>query len=479
MKKILNKYYAIPLPAKSTIWFLITDILQKVISFITIPLFTRLLTTEEFGQVTIYQSWISIITIFATLSLWGGVFNNGMLKFEEDRERFLSSLQGLSTTITMILLIVSLLFKDIIIKIINIPSYLIILMFFQINFSTPINLWAAKQKYEFTYKKLVITTLILILSNPIAGLVFVFISSNRGIARIVSIAAVQIIVGLVLYIRNIIFGKSFFEKKYWEFALSFNLPLIPHYLSQTILNHSDRIMINNLVGADKAGIYSIAYSVGMLFLFIVTSINSAFIPWTYRQLKSKSYNKVGKLSYFILILISAVVFLLISFAPEIISIMAPPEYQEAIWIVPPIALSIYFIFLYGIFVNIEFYYEENKFIMFASVIVAILNILLNIVFIPLFGYMAAGYTTLICYILYSLSHYVFMNKVLLKYNINDRIYFINKIVLLSVILISSSFLITLTYEMLLIRFLIVMIVVTAFFINKKKIKKMLISFRSN
>ena len=68
----------------------------------------------------------------------------------------------------------------------------------------------------------------------------------------------------------------------------------------------------------------------------------------------------------------------IAFAPEVVRILAPNEYFEAIWVIPPLATSVFFIFLYTLFANIEFYYEENKFIMIASIIAAILNIILNI-----------------------------------------------------------------------------------------------------
>ncbi len=62
--------------------------------------------------------------------------------------------------------------------------------------------------------------------------------------------------------------------------------------------------------------------------------------------------------------------------------------------------SVFFMFLYPLFANIEFYYEKTKFVMVASCSGALLNILLNYIFIGLYGYYAAGYTTLICYMVF-------------------------------------------------------------------------------
>jgi O-antigen/teichoic acid export membrane protein len=469
--KLFNKYNKLPLPAKASLWFILTSILQNGISFITVPFFTRLLSPEEFGLINVYQSWLSILTIFATLTLWGGVFNNGMVKYDKDRDVFLSSLQGLSTTLTISLFLVFLIFSDIISKLFKLPILLITLMFIQIMFTPSLNLWSAKQRFDYKYRKLVLITIIMSIANPILGIILVLISENGGIARIYSIVLIQISIGFILYIKNLKSGKKFFHKPYWKYAVTFNIPLIPHYLSQSILNQADRIMINNMVGTDKAGIYSVSYSVGMIFIFVVTSINSTFTPWTYKKLKEKSYEAIEKTSYFLLILLSALILLLISFAPEIIILMAPPEYSEAIWVVPPITLSIYFIFLYGLFANIEFYFEENRFIMLASVMAALLNIILNLLLIPIFGYLVAGYTTLISYIIYSFAHYIFMCKVLLKYNVKETIYKFNKIIVLGTVLIGSALLIMLTYELHIIRYFIIAMVVGIILFNRRTIIK--------
>ena len=75
--------------SKAALWFTICGFVQKGISFITVPIFTRLLTTEQYGVVSIFYSWESIFIIFCTLNLFSGVFNNGMIKYENDRDGFL------------------------------------------------------------------------------------------------------------------------------------------------------------------------------------------------------------------------------------------------------------------------------------------------------------------------------------------------------------------------------------------------------
>ena len=82
MQKLLNKYRGLSLVAKATIWYMICSVLQKGISVITTPIFTRLLTTEEYGLYSVYVSWESIFIIFVSLRLDYTVFNKGMSKYK-------------------------------------------------------------------------------------------------------------------------------------------------------------------------------------------------------------------------------------------------------------------------------------------------------------------------------------------------------------------------------------------------------------
>ena len=101
-------------------------------------------------------------------------------------------------------------------------------------------------------------------------------------------------------------------------------------------------------------------------------------------------------------------------APELLKLFATEEYYDAVYLVPVISLSSYFTFLFTLFANVEFFFEANKFITMASITGAVVNVILNYILMPIFGYYAAGYTTLFCYILFSLGHYIFMRIVCKK-----------------------------------------------------------------
>ena len=101
MRKLLSKYKEIPTQVKAAFWFMMCSFLQKGIAVITTPIFTRLLSTEDYGRLNVFNAWYGILSIFVTLCLSYGVFSQGIVKFEKDKDRFASSLQGLSTTLVL------------------------------------------------------------------------------------------------------------------------------------------------------------------------------------------------------------------------------------------------------------------------------------------------------------------------------------------------------------------------------------------
>ena len=156
------------------------------------------------------------------------------------------------------------------------------------------------------------------------------------------------------------------------------------------------------------------------------------------------------------------------FAPELIFIMAPKEYYEAIWIIPPVATSILFVFIYQIFGNIEFFYKEKKYMTFASIFSALINVLLNYLLIPKFGYIVAGYTTLISYMFFGYMHYFFAKKVM-KRNTNEWVFRFKDILLVSSILIGSSLIILFTYSNNILRYSLIVVLFIAIILNINKI----------
>ena len=411
MKKILEKYRSMPIAIKASGWYMACNIFQNALGFITLPIFTRILTTEEYGLYSIYLTWMNLLVIFTTLNLQYGVFNTAMIKYEDSRDKYISAMQGLTTVISLLWLVIYVVAHGLWDKLFGLPTIVMIAMAIEMLFLPAKDFWCGKQRFEYKYKEMVLYTVALMIINPLIAILAILAADNeRGVIRILAAVAVNVVFYGVIYVRNFCKGKTFYHKEYWKYALEFGLPLIMYYLSQMIFNQSDKLMIQHMEGLDKAGIYSLIYSCSVIIVFVINAINSAFVPWKYEKLKNKSYEEIGKVSFLLAFAISVILYLVVLGGPEIVKIVATEEYYEAIWIMPPVIASLFFLFLSQLFINIEFYFEEKRALVIGALISAILNIVLNYFAISWWGYIAAGYTTLIAYIAFAFTNYFYMKK---------------------------------------------------------------------
>lgn len=476
IKKMMNKWEKLSVPAKATICYTICSLLQKGISFIVVPIFTRVLPTAEYGMYSVYQSIQSVVSIVVTLNLGAATFNVCAKKCtEKQRGGMAVSLMGLSMVMVTIGYIVwyciNLFTAGALNRALGLSNELAGLMFLQIGVAALTGIWSAGMRYSFSYRPLVLYTIVLAILNPIISLVAFSYFGAFAKVRIISVVALEVLVGMVVCLSFAFKNWQSISIRWWKFATKFSFPLVPHYLSMTVLNQADRIMISTYIGNTEAAIYSVAYNVGIIINFFTTSINSAFIPFVYESLKKERYKEIRKYSEELLLFVGVLVVGVVALAPEIMKILAPEEYYEAVWIIPPVALSSFFIFAYSLFANIEFYFEQNKYVMVASCTGAIANVVLNAIFIPIFGYIVAGYTTLFCYVLFVILHYIFYKKTIKLAKLKVDIFDVRKMMALCVVLIITVVLLNFCYKIAVLRFGIVGCILITVFLNKNAVIK--------
>ena len=250
--KIKTTFLKMSPAKKSAIVYMIGSYIQYTISFLVTPIFSRLLTTGEFGLVTTYNSWSEMIGPIATLSLYAGFFNVGMVDYENDRDSFTTSMLGLSfvsATIAMSLFAVA---NIVFPNIIGLPVSLIVLMAVYYYVFPATRYWMARERFEYRYKKLFVVTMTIAFLAPAGGLACVFLSKgNLGVARLYGTNFIHVVLGIIFIVVIVRKSKELYNKDRWKVALSFSIPLIPHYLAMHILAASDRVMINSIDGSDS------------------------------------------------------------------------------------------------------------------------------------------------------------------------------------------------------------------------------------
>lgn len=476
MKKIIDIYINMSKQVKASFWFLICIFLQKSVSIITTPIFTRIMNTEEYGSFVAFNSWLSIISVFVTFNIFAGVFEQGIIKYYDDKNTFYSSLQYLTLSMTIIWTFIYILFKDFWNNIFKLDTTQMLLMIVIIWLSAVFQFWSVLQRTEYEYKKLVIVTLFASIIEPLVSIVLVVKMKNKVTARIIGTALSHVICYLFLFILQIRKNKKTSINKYWSYSLRLSAPLIPHYLSQTMLNSADKIVIKNICGSSSAAKYSLVSLISSTMVIFSSALLQTLTPWIYQKIKARSVNEISKICYFSLMFIAILNILLMIVAPELVLIFAPNDYYEAIYIIPPLSMSVYFMFTYDLFAKFEFYYEKTKYISFATVFCAILNLSLNTILVGKYGYKISGYITLLCYILYSLFHFLIQDNIVKKNFENKKVYQFKIICLISIVFMIFGFIILLLYDHVFIRYILLFIIVIMIIKEKSKLKKIIADF---
>lgn len=477
MKKILKKYESLSLPVKASLWYTVCSIVNKGMALLSTPIFTRVMSEEQYGQFSIFQSWTAILIIFTSLNIFLSSYQKGLILFNNDVDGFTSSQLGLIITITTGFCFVYLIAPSFWSNFFELSPVLMIAMFAELFFMPATELWSAKQRFDYKYKKYVALTIVMTAFSLGGGIIAVNSTSYKTEARIYTDMMAKSLAGLSLLVLLFCRGKKFYNKKYWHYALGFNIPLIPHYLSNYVLNQADRLMIGRMIGNAQAAYYSVAYTISSMMMLVMTAINNSLTPYIYKSIAAKKTSNIKKIANGLVVLIACLCICVMAFAPEVIYIFAGEKYTDAIYVIPPIALSVLFIFEYSLFSTIEYYYEKTKWISTATCICAVLNLVLNFVFIRMYGYYAAGYTTLVCYVFLAYVHYLFYKKVL-KEQSEDAIYDIKLIFAVSIMVLILMLILVLLYNNMYIRYSIILVLAVTVVKYKNTIKDLLFAFKN-
>lgn len=353
----------------------------------------------------------------------------------------------------------------------GISPFLVVCLFINCFSKPAFQCWSLYKRYTYSYKALIVVTLLLTAGSSILGIIAVRFVDKTAASREMANTVINLMIGLIIYITIIKNEKILFNKNIWKFSLGFCIPLIPHYLSEYILQSSDKVMINYMCRQSDVAIYSISYSVGSIITMVTSAIDSSFIPYQYQKIEERKYDELSKIADGILIIISVLLIGIMLYAKEIVLIFGGVRYLESIETIIPICLGVYFNYLFQIFAHAQEYFEHKIMVVIPSVLSALLNLLLNYVFIRNYGYKAAAYTTFFCYMLFCLLHYIFY-KWTVKHDLNgNNVYNEKGILVISICLILLSIIVSIIKNCILIKIILTSIVAFYVLKNRRKIMK--------
>ena len=407
MKAILNKFKNMPESVKATLVFAIASFATSGINYLTTPIFTRLLTGAEYGTVSVYNSWYAIVRVIASMTLiFPGILNVGLYEHSENRWKYLSSMLGVTTVCTLVLSVLYAIFPGVFQGFLGLNNSLMILMLLSCFALPATTFWTMKQKYEYRYQVTFFVSVgSAVLAQAVAVAAVMMADQNLDQVRLWSAGIVNMAVGLVLFFYIIRQGKAFVDIPLWKKTLVVAIPLIPHYLGGELLSSINQIMIGNMVGKTEAGIYALAAVLSAIGILLWRALTVMFNPFVNAKLGSREFKTIRETVKPLMLVVGVMCVIAALAAPEIIRILATEEYLAGMYVVPPVAAGIFIHAMYDTFAAVSFFHKKSTRIMVATLTAAAVNLVGNYIFIKAFGYIAAGYVTLISNLVLTAMHY--------------------------------------------------------------------------
>jgi len=180
--------------------------------------------------------------------------------------------------------------------------------------------------------------------------------------------------------------------------LKFGMPLIPTAVSMMALRLADRYIISALAGLDQVAIYDIGYKVGSIILLLIAPFRAAWPPFAFSISEKPEAPRVYRdvLTY----LSAGCSFLILSviaFRSQLIHIMAPASYDNAITVVSWVAASQLFFAAYLVLSVSLMIRKKTHHLAWIAVFAGGLNLLLNFMLIPSIGILGAAVATFVSY----------------------------------------------------------------------------------
>lgn len=379
--------------------YLAGNVATKAIGFISMPVFTRLMDEKDYGIVAVYMAALGIIAPISTFNATDSISRYYYEKGKSDFGHFLSSIIQFLLLIQAPLVILFLVFRESFMAWPGIPvslSLFLLLGLFHKEVQKVFRGILVSRKMSKPYVK--VNVFQSYGGFGISWLLLVVASGSRYFLRIAGVVFTQVISAFWMLWR--IWRYINWQKINWShvrYSLHFGLPRLPYVLSGVILSQFDRIMLSNISGAGQAGLYSVGYNVGGLSMLMIGAITPALMPNFYQMMNEARHRAVDKLNRKILWIICGGGIGLMLFGGFLLRLMADERFYQGAEVVPAIVMGYMFYALAGVYNRFSGYYKMTILQSLGALLAGGLNILLNYLWIPKYGIMAAAYATIVAY----------------------------------------------------------------------------------
>lgn len=363
--------------------YFIGNVINAAIPFALLPVFTSYLTPEDYGNVSIVQSFLSICFPVIILGVQSAI-SIEILKSSHRAlwKRVISSSLVIPILSFIVLLSLVLLFRSVLTSLFGISLLWALLSLFIALFQVIPNVLLSILQAEAKPVQFSLLQLINSILNFGLSIILIVVLRYGWEGRIYSLAAtnfVLLLVGLVWMWKQDMLAYDFHRVEFLS-SLKFGVFLLPHELSGVLLSSANRFIIAGSLGFEQLGFYSVAFQVSSVLLFIATAFNQSWIVHLFAELnkgEQADKRKIVKQTYQLMagffgiavVFNIAVKYLLLFFINR--------KFAQSADLIPWITLSFVFFGYYFLFVNYIVYLKKSHFISIATVATTIINLVVT------------------------------------------------------------------------------------------------------
>jgi len=388
---------------KNSVAYTLTEVINKAVPFLLLPIMTIYLSPEDYGRVATYGAFTAIVAVFIHLSMVGAVNVNFFKISKEQLKIYIANTLIIVSISSALVFLATLVFDDELSILLDIPWIWLFVgvVVTAAQFLTLLNLglWQVEQKS----KEFGSYQIAQMLTNTSLVLVLVVGFEMGWEGALIGQAIAAILFSLISF--GFIYKRGYLlfhvNQSDIKDALKFGVPLIPHALSGWFRTGVDRVLLTMFIGASATGIYSVGYQFGMIIGILAVAFNQAYSPFLYKKLATideQGKKKLVKFTYlyFIGILLFAGVLSMV--IPYFIQNFLDDKYHSSSEIVSWVLYGYAFQGMYLMVVNYIFYTKRTYILSVITFLTGLVHVGLSYYLIKLNGIVGTAQATTISFL---------------------------------------------------------------------------------
>lgn len=395
---------------KNTAIVAIGKICTQFISFFLLPLYTAMLSTEEYGTVDLLNTYISLLLPLIILQIDQGIFRFLIDAREDEKEKRTL----ISTTIIIITLqsVAYLIIYAIVGQFINnqykyfLATNVVASIFSSVMLQISRGLGDNK-----TYS---LGSLISASGTMILNVIFIVVFKWGAYGMLMASLIANCLCAMFVFLKKKLYKyilKNSFSKRHLRSIWKYSIPLVPNMLSWWIVNASDRTIVSNMINIGANGIYSAANKFSSVCITFFNIFNMTWSESASMYIKDKDSSMYfTKTIDTALRIFSAICIGIIAIMPFIFSLLINEKFDDAYYQIPILMMSTLCNIIVSLLGSVYVAKKNSREIAKTSILAAIINIVINLVLIKFIGLYAASISTLVAYLAMAIYRYIDVQK---------------------------------------------------------------------